>query len=116
MFFFVHPAFLQVFWKQLDFYYFTVQNHLGWYDMTDTMKDSLRRDMNQAICIELREALDRNPGLNIRAVLDLAVTTFRRGSSCHNKLNSEMLDYLTKYNDLRDRDKVRHLTKEFTYP
>lgn len=66
------------------------------------------QEANLFLLRELSEAMARNPGLNIRAVLDLAVTTFNPGSSCHNKTNTQMCDYLAKYNDMRNNDAARY--------
>lgn len=81
--------------------------------MTD--KEIRRKETNEQICQELKTAMDREPGLNVRAVLDRAVTFFDQDSSCHNKTNEEMLGYLQRYNRLRDRDKINQMVKGFVY-
>lgn len=71
-----------------------------------------REDINLLLCRELRVALDRNPGLNVQEVLDLAVTSIHMNASCHNKGNTEMLVFLKKYNQLRDHDASRYHVQE----
>lgn len=76
--------------------------------MTNELKDIRRADLNHEITLELRIAMDRNPDLNVREVLDLVVTSVYRDSSCHNKTNEEMLYLLQKYNRNRDLDSAKY--------